>query len=46
MASCCEEIDLYVSPTSCSVVALDKNGAPDKSQTAEKMLSLLLNQLK
>jgi outer membrane protein assembly factor BamC len=24
----------------------DKNGAPDKSQTAEKMLSLLLNQLK
>jgi outer membrane protein assembly factor BamC len=24
----------------------DKNGTPDKSQTAEKMLSLLLNQLK
>jgi outer membrane protein assembly factor BamC len=28
------------------VVVLDKNGTPDKSTTAEKMLQLLLNQLK
>jgi outer membrane protein assembly factor BamC len=28
------------------VTVQDKNGAPDKSQTAERMLSLLLNQLK
>ena len=28
------------------VVVLDKNGTPEKSATAEKMLALLLTQLK
>jgi len=43
-----EQYRIVVSETGgkSQVSVQDKNGTPDKSQTAEKMLSLLLNQLK
>ena len=43
-----EQYRITVTETSgrSQVVVLDKNGSPEKSATAEKMLSLLLNQLK